>query len=188
MNPSTETLRKVQRNLFFILVAFTTMAFLGMIGAFLPTVLWAVVLTMIFYGLYAWIAMRFRGRRNGLAATLTVIIVFLFVIIPMILLTIALIGQGQGLYASIQSGEIDVNLVIDYLEERVPEVESYLEQFGISTNDLRERVSNLAVTVSQTLGNSALAIGGNVINVFVQFTLMLYLLRANAVRALCAGQ
>lgn len=176
MSPSPTILIKVQRNLFFILVAFTSMAFLGMIGSFLPTVLWAVVLTMIFYGLYKWMAMRFRGRRNGLAATLTVLIVFLFVIIPMIFLTIALIGQGQGLYESIQSGELDLNLVVDYVEDRLPEVASYLEQFGVSTDDIRERLSTLAVTISQTVGNSALAIGGNVINLFVQFSLMLYLL------------
>lgn len=175
-NPITSALFQVQRNLFFILVAFTTMAFLGMIGSFLPTVLWAVVLTMIFYGLYRWVAMRFRGRRNGLAATITVLLIFLFVIIPFIFLAIALIGQGQGLYTSIQSGDIDVNIVVNYVEDRLPEVASYLEQFNVSTDDIRERLSTLAITVSQTIGNSALAIGGNVINLFVQFTLMLYLL------------
>lgn len=175
-NPSHETLVRVQRNLFFILTAFTTMAFLGMIGSFLPTVLWAVVLTMIFYGLYRSIAMRFRGRRNGLAATITVLLIFLFVIIPFIFLTIALIGQGQGLYAAIQSGELDVNIVINYIDNRLPEVAGYLERFDVTVDDIKERLSALVVTVSQTLGNSALSIGGNVINLFVEFTLMLYLL------------
>lgn len=175
-NPDPETLKSVQRHLFFILVGATTMAFLGMVGGFFSTVLWAVVLTIIFYGLYKWIALRFRGRRPGLSATITVLLIFLFVIIPFIFLTIALIGQGQGLYASIQSGELDVNIIINYIEERVPEVAGYLEEFGVSTDDIRTKASEFAVSVSQTVGNSMLAIGGNMINLFVQFTLMLYLL------------
>lgn len=170
------TLKKVQRNLFFLLVAATTMAFLGMIGSFLPTVLWAVVLTMIFYGLYRWIAMKFRGRRPALAATITVLIIFLFVIIPMILLTAALINQGQGIYLDLETGELDVNVVINYIEYQLPGVRDYLGEMGISTGDLKERISTLAVTISQWVANSALSIGGNVINMFVQFTLMLYLL------------
>lgn len=170
------TLKKVQRNLFFLLVAATTMAFLGMIGSFLPTILWAVVLTMIFYGLYQWIAMRFRGRRPALAATITVLIIFLFVIIPMILLIIALINQGQGIYQDLETGELDVNVIINYMEYQLPGLRDYLGELGLTTDDLRERISSLAVTVSQWVANSALSIGGNVINLFVQFTLMLYLL------------
>lgn len=164
------------RNLFFLLVAATTMAFMGMIGTFLPTVLWAVLLTMTFYGFYRWIALRFRGRRPALAASITVLLIFLFVIIPVVLLILALINQGQGVYQAVQSGEIDPNIILNYAEERLPLVNDYLEQFGISTDSLRERISNLAVTLSERIGNSALSFGGNVINIFVQFTLMLYLL------------
>lgn len=173
---SNKSLVQVQRNLFFILVAFTTMAFMGMISSFLPTVLWAVVLTMIFHGLYRWIAIRFRGRRPALSASLTVILIFLFVIIPFIFLTIALVGQGQEIYQASQSGELDVNVVVNYVEDKAPEVAEYLSDYGISTDDIRERLSGLAVTLGQTIGNSALSIGGNVINLFIQFTLMLYLL------------
>ncbi len=175
-NIDANTLKRVQRNLFFILVAGTTMAFMGMIGSFLPTLLWAVVLTMIFYGLYRWIAMRFRGRRPALSATITVLLIFLFVIIPMILLTLALINQGQGVYQALQTGELDINIVINYVEESLPMVSEYLGEFGITTDEIRDKVSSVAVTVSQWIGNSALSIGGNVINMFVQFTLMLYLL------------
>ena len=176
VHPSDKTLRKVQRNLFFILVAFTTLAFLGMISAFMSTVLWAVVLTTIFYGLYRWVAMRFRGRRPGLAATITVLIIFLFVIVPLALLVIALVNQGQGVFTAVQTGELDVNIVIDFVEQRLPRVTGFLENYGVSISDLKERGSELAVTVSQTLANSVLSIGSDVLNLFVQFTLMLYLL------------
>lgn len=152
------------------------MAFTGMISNFLPTILWAVVLTMIFYGLYRWIAMRFRGRRPALAATITVLLIFLFVLIPMILLFLALVNQGQGIYQELETGELDVNILVTYVEEQLPAVSNYLAEFGITTDDLRERISTVAVTVSQWVANSALSIGGNVINMFVQFTLMLYLL------------
>lgn len=175
-NPSPKTLKTVHRNLFFLIVAATTTAFLGMIGGFLSTVLWAVVLTIIFYGPYKWIALRFRGRRNGLAATITTLLILLFVIVPLALLALALVNQGRGVYTAIASGELDVNLVIDYVEKQLPQLTDYLERFGITTDDVRTRGSALAVSASQTVANSMLTITGNLLNVLIRFTLMLYLL------------
>ncbi|MEO0731918.1 MAG: AI-2E family transporter [Bacteroidota bacterium] len=171
-----QILQRVRRNLFFILVAFTTVAFLGMIRPFLVTVLWAVVLTMIFYGLYRWVGQRVGEERTGVAAMITVLLVFLFVIIPFVFLSIALVDQGVGFYESVRTGELDPTVVVNLVEEQVPMVTETLEKYGVSTKDLGERLSSFAVEVSQFIANRAFAVGGNLVNVFVQFTLMLYLL------------
>ena len=166
----------VRANLFFILVGVTTIAFLGMIGQFLITVLWAVVLTMIFYGLFKWVRRRVGEQRRGLAAAITSLLIFFFVIIPFIFLTIALVNQGLDLYQSIEAGEVDPNFVVDYVESQIPGIYDMLGDAGISPNSVRDKISELVGTVSQFVATKVLSFGSNLINVFVQFTLMLYLL------------
>jgi len=166
----------VRRNLFFILVGFTTLAFLGMISPFLTTVLWAVVLTMTFYGLFRWVNRRVGRQRRGIAAGITSLLIFFFVIIPFVLLSIALVNQGLGLYDSIQSGEIDPTMVVDYVEKLMPGIYDRLGDNGISPAGVRESLRNFAGEASKFLATKVLSVGSNVLNVFVQFTLMLYLL------------
>lgn len=166
----------VRANLFFILVGVTTLAFLGMISQFLITGLWAVVLTMIFYGLFKWVRQRVGEKRRGLAAAITSLLIFFFVIIPFILLTIALVNQGLGLYQSIEAGEVDPNFVVDYVESQLPGIYDMLGDAGISPNNVREKITEFIGTVSQFVATKVLSFGSNLINVFVQFTLMLYLL------------
>ena len=168
--------KAVRSNLFFILVGVTTLAFLGMIGQFLITVLWAVVLTMIFYGLFKWVRRRVGEQRRGLAAAITSLLIFFFVIIPFIFLAIALVNQGLGLYQSIETGEIDPNFVVDYVERQLPGIYDMLGEAGISPNSVRDKITEFVGTVSQFLATQVLSFGSNLINVFVQFTLMLYLL------------
>lgn len=176
--PATESpaiLKKVSRNLFFIIVTMTTLAFLGMVGPFLLTVLWAIVLTIIFYGPYGVIRKKIGIRRANLAAGITTLLVFLFVIVPFVLLSLAIVDQGVGLYESVQSGEMDPTIVLHYFEEKVPQAAEILSDYGVAMEDLKVRLSNMAVEVSQFVANKALTFGGSLINIFVQFTLVLYL-------------
>jgi predicted PurR-regulated permease PerM len=168
--------KAVRANLFFILVAITTMAFLGMISQFLITVLWAVVLTMIFYGLFRWVRRRVGDSRRGLAAAITSLLIFFFVIIPFILLAIALVNQGLEVYQSIEAGEVDPNVVVDYVESQMPGIYDMLGDAGISPNSVREKITEFVGTVSKFVATRVLSFGSNLINIFVQFTLMLYLL------------
>jgi len=155
-----------------------------MIGPFLITVLWAVVLTMIFYGLYKWIRLRVAkrrkgevvGERKGLAAAITSVLIFCFVIIPFIFLSIALVNQGLGLYEQIQSGELDPTFIVDDLQRRLPRVYDMLGDAGVSPALVKEKLTTFAGTASQFVAERVLSFGGNLLNVFVQFTLMLYLL------------
>ncbi len=167
---------RVHRNLFFLLVALVTAVFFGMIGPFLLTILWAVVLSIIFYGLYRRIAKWLGPNRGGYAAGITCVLVFLFGVVPLILLSLSLISQASELYAAVESGELDVNVVIDYVETELPRLAGFLEGYGVNVDNVRENVTTAAGQVGQVALSGGLAITGNIINTFVQFTLMLYLL------------
>jgi len=176
LESSRKALQSVRRNLFFILVAVTTLAFLGMIGPFLITVLWAIVLTMTFYGLFRWVRRRVGTERRALAAAITSLLIFFFVIIPFVFLSFALVNQGLGLYDSIQTGEMDPTMVVDYVEKLMPGIYDMLGDNGISPAGVREKLTTFAGEASQFLATQVLSVGTNLVNVFVQFTLMLYLL------------
>lgn len=171
-----KTLQIVRRNLFFILVAITTAAFLGMIGPFLITVLWAIILTMTFYGLYVGIRKRVGMQRKALAAAITSLLIFCFVIIPFIFLSIALVNQGLGLYESILSGQMDPGFLVEYVQRKLPGIYDMLGDQGISPAAAKEKLAEFAGQASQFIANRVLNFGGSLINIFVQFTLMLYLL------------
>lgn len=174
--PPDYPIKRVQRNLFFILVALTTLAFLGVVGPFLLTVLWAIVLATIFYGLYYRIRRLVGINRKGVAAGITSVLIFLFVIIPFLLLSVAIGNQGLAVYAQIQSGEIDVGSLVDFIENQQPGFWDMIGEMGISPGLVREQLTSIGGQVGEAAAGYAFSVGGNLINSFVQFTLMLYLL------------
>ena len=166
---------KVKRNLFFILVALTTFAFFWVIGPFLLTVFWGAVLAVIFFPIYRRIRIRLRGR-DSLAGTITTLLVVLFVIAPFTLLAIALVNQAISLYGDIQSGQINATVVLDFIDDRLPDVANGLSDFGVSINDLRERLNAAVSEAGQFVAGWAIGFGGSILNVIIQFTLVVYLL------------
>ena len=167
---------KIHRNLFFIIVAVVTLVFFYMVGPFLLTTLWAVVLAVIFYKFYRWILRRLGVTRQGLAAGITCVLITLFVIVPVALIGVALVDQVNQLLVAIEDGSVDPNVVTDYVEQELPKVTETLGNYGVDLGNIRAQVSEYSVTAGQFVASRALSFTGNIINVFVQFTLMLYLL------------
>ncbi|MEM8583515.1 MAG: AI-2E family transporter [Bacteroidota bacterium] len=168
-------LNSIRRNLFFIVVALVSLGFFFLIEDYLIAVFWAAVLSIIFYGPYVWTAKKL-GARRSLSAALTSTSIFLIVIIPLGLLGLALVRQGADLVSAIESGDIDLVGFLDYINERIPRLEKWLNDYGITVGNLREQLSEGALTLSQALGNRMLKYGGNTVTFVLQFSLMLYLL------------
>ena len=168
-------IRMVKRNVFFILVALTTFAFFWLIGPFILTVFWGAVMAVIFFPLYRRLRVTFHGR-DSLAASLTTLLVVLFVIVPFALLTVALVNQAISLYADIQSGDINAVVVLDYVDANLPRVAGALSDFGVSTTDLRESLNSAISEASQFMAGWAIGFGGSILNIIIQFTLVIYLL------------
>ncbi len=175
MKASPEARAKIRQGLFLFFVALVTVSFFGLIKDFLLTTFWAAVLSIIFYKTYVWLAIKLKGRRSVAAGIMTVLIL-LFVIVPLGLLTLALINQSIGLYDRVQSGEIDINAIVREVESRLPTVDNYLNKIGYSISDLQDKIQGAVGTISSTAATQALAFSGSVVNLLVQFSLMLYLL------------
>lgn len=165
----------VRHGTFLALVIGVTLTFLGLIQGFLLACFWAAVLAIIFRNTFRRLRIKFKGKDN-LAAVMTTVFILLVVILPLFFITVALVDQSSKLYQNIQSGQINAAELIDYVEEQAPVLDEYLQKFGYSVEKLRESLSDIALNVTQFVGNRAIVATQSVLNFLVQFTLMLYLL------------
>ena len=167
--------RRIKRNLFFIVVAAVTLGFLGLIGPFILTCFWGAVLAVIFYNVYRRIRI-WVGGREGLAGGLTTLIVVLFFLVPLGLLSLALVNQAIGIYQEIESGSFNTEIIFDFVDTNLPRVAAALSEFGVNTADLRNNLNTAVGEIGQYAANWALTFGGSVLNTLIQFTLVIYLL------------
>lgn len=165
----------IRQGTFLLLVVLVTMTFFGLIQSFLLTSFWAALLALVFRNTFRRLRIRLRGRDN-LAASLTTLLILFVVVIPLFFVTVALVNQSAELYVRIQSGEVDANIIIDWIESRVPIADEFLKQFGYSFEQLKTALSEAALSVTQAAAGQAINFTQNAINWMVQFFLMLYLL------------
>lgn len=171
----TTVLARLKRNLFFLIVAAVTMAFFSLIGNFLLTIFWAAVIAIIFFDPYRRLVSLLKGRTN-LAASLMTLLVLLFVIVPLFFLSLAIIKQATEIMEGLKTEEMDLLLLIDYLSTKFPDIFNLLARYDLGIEVLKGKLNDFALTAAQTVGGKALAFSGSLLNFFVQFSLMLYLL------------
>ncbi len=167
--------RFVQHGFFFLLLALTTLAFFGLIRAFLLPLFWAVVLATLFYPLYE----RYRralGGRASVAAALALLTIVFAVLVPLALVGLAVTQEAASFYGRVASGEIDVRQMLSEAQQYVPVVDEYMAQYGIEIENIRDNLSSAAVATSQFLASEALAIGQNAASFTIHLFLMLYVL------------
>ncbi len=165
-------IRTLENTSFLALVVFVTLAFLGLLRAFLEPVFWAVVLAILFNPVYQALHDQLGGRRT-LAAVTTLVAVVLLVILPLIGIGMAVTGEAVTVYDRVASGAIDVTAPIEAFERFAGE---QLGRLQVDLDRVRETLSNTAVTVSQFVASQAIALGQGALNVLVLFVLTLYLL------------
>lgn len=164
------------RHPFFLgLLVAASVAFFALLVGFWQPIFWAAVIGILFRPVQARIAERLRGRAS-LAAVLTVILIFFTVLVPALLLASAVAAEAVGVYTRIQSGEIDVGVVIRWVQGFLPQVGDWTAGIGVDLNDLIDKLSDAAVKGSRFIASLALNAGQNVASFILMFFLMLYLL------------
>lgn len=165
----------IPRFFFLLLIVIVTAAFFGLIKDFVLAIFWAIVLAILFHSTYRFIGIKLKGRKNT-AAGLTLLYILLLVIIPLTFLAITLVNESIQVYQQIQEGEVNIQERINRFQTQIPEVESYLERFGVDTKNLRESIGEAIAGATQNLAGKALGITQNVFGFVVQFFMMLYVL------------
>lgn len=155
---------------------------------FLSVLLWATVLTIVFYPAFRW--WRERLKRPTLAAMVTTLLVIVTIIAPMVAVITAVINELQGV-ASTAQGRVTAIIADPQQDARVRQVLALAEQYlGLDEARVMESLQQGAAAASQFLVQGTLNVVGGALGLivgtfFVMFT-MYYLFKdgERAVRVL----
>ncbi len=167
--------RLVRKSVFLLLAAGVTLWFFDLIQPFLMTIFWAVVLAIVFNPVHSWLDRKLPGR-EAVVATLTTLIITLSVVVPLVLITLAVVDQAVQLVARVNNGDLDPNIVVNYVERQLPVVRELAADYGVNFDQVRSNVTSGIATAGQRIINWSLTAGQNFLGIAVQFFLMLYLL------------
>src|SRR5690606_26135623 len=116
--------------------------------------------------------------KKTLSALISLVLIVLIVIIPLILITGALAQEVATLYKSMERGDLNIGRYMEQIVNVLPEtVKSAVDRLvGGDINQLRERISDFALSSGQFLTKQAVNIGSNTFQFLVSLAIMLYLL------------
>jgi predicted PurR-regulated permease PerM len=169
--------RSFEDNAFMVLLIVVSLAFAWVLWPFSGAVLWATTLAIVFAPIYRRLSALLRQRRN-LAALATILIIVVLVILPLTMITAALVQEVSALYASFQSGELNLDQHFQQLREALPAWAVHLlDRLGLSNlAALQERLSAGLMRASQFLATQAVNIGQVTFDFIVGLFVMVYLL------------
>lgn len=165
----------IQRTVFVALLVFVTIAFIWLIRGFIQPIFWATALAIVFYPAHRLVEAKIPGRPS-LSAGISTLAVLLIVVLPLTGIGIAVTGEAAALYSRLSSGEFNLTGWFTGMEQSLPRLEAWLQSLGIAPDQITERLSSIAGSVSGYLANWALGLGQNTLRTAVYFFLMLYLL------------
>lgn len=162
---------------FLLLLAIVTIAFIWLLIPFYGAIFWGIVLAIIFAPLQRKLLAKTKGKKT-LSALISLVLIVLIVIIPLILITGALAQEVATLYKSMERGDLNIGRYMEQIVNVLPEtVKSAVDRLvGGDINQLRERISDFALSSGQFLTKQAVNIGSNTFQFLVSLAIMLYLL------------
>ena len=167
--------KNIQSGFFLVLLALTTLAFVGLTWAFFEPIVWAAVFAIVFYPMYGHLVAKMKGR-EGLAAITACLLIVLVIILPIVLVGLAVANEASQLYARAAPNGFDVARVTGFYERLLPVFSNTLERFGVTASDIQGSLTSAAASASQVIGTRAVAYTQNLLTVSLMFVIMLYLL------------
>ncbi|MBV1918588.1 MAG: AI-2E family transporter [Sphingomonadaceae bacterium] len=161
---------------FLALILVITVAFAWLAVPFFGSILWGVIVAIVFRPVYLWLQTRLGGRSN-LAAALCLLLILALVILPAFLLGISLIQEAADLYGRLQSGDINLAEMFDTVRNSLPDWADDLMVSAGWTDLAAARAifgSSLA-TLLENIAGRALWFGQGALQLLASLGVMLYL-------------
>ncbi len=164
-----------RRPLVYVLLALATLALAAILVPFYGTLLWAVIVALLFTPLYRLLLPRL-GRRRSAAAGVTVLAVLLIGVLPFVFISAALLGEAAYVAARFQQPGNDPTTYLRTIYEALPDwIAALLARLDIADfGALQRRIGELLNQGSQFFATHALRIGQNTFEFFVSVLVMLY--------------
>jgi predicted PurR-regulated permease PerM len=176
-SPGAANVPSLEDRAFLLLIVAVSLAFAWILWPFSGAVLWGTVIAILFVPLYRRLSSSMRQRRN-LAALATVAIIVVMVILPLALITASLLQEAAGVYARIQSKDLNPGRYFQQVFDALPAwAANLLDRFGLTNlREVQERLSAGLLKASQFLAAQAISLGQNTFDFIVSLFVMVYLL------------
>jgi predicted PurR-regulated permease PerM len=159
-----------------VLLVAVSAAFVWILLPFYGTVLWGVIIALLFVPLNRWLLPRMKQRRN-LAALTTMLAALVVVVLPAVLVGTSLAREAAELYSRIESGELKPAQTLRGIFNALPEwLTDLLARVGLGDFDLIVRKLTEALTQgSQLIASQTVNFGQDVLGIVVSLFVALYL-------------
>ncbi|MCB4860375.1 AI-2E family transporter [Sphingobium sp. PNB] len=169
-------MRRIEDTSFAVLILAVSLAFAWIVQPLFGAILWGVIASIFFAPLNDRL-LRGMPTRNNLAALLTLLVIMAMVILPAILLSAFLLQEVAGVYARMQSGEVDPGTYFLRFQAHLPQwLKSLLTGLGLTDFEaVRTKLTAGIAASFQTLTARAFSIGQSAFGFVVALGVMLYL-------------
>ena len=159
-----------------VLLAAVSLAFAAMLWPFQGALLWGLVIALMFAPLFRRLLV-VTGQRRSLAALLTLAVVLVVVILPLALLSSALVNEAGLAYDRLQSGEWNpARYLRGVFDALPPEAIALLGRAGLGNFGLLQaKVGAGALQAAQLMATQVLDIGQNTFKFVASLFVTLYL-------------
>lgn len=177
MNPEPVESDPFEDKVFLFLVLGVSLAFVWILRPYAGAILWGTVLAIVFAPLNRHLRVQLRQRRS-VAAIVTLTVIVVLVLLPVALIVQSLIEEGTGVYARLQSGELDVNAWFRQVYAALPDwAVRLMERLRLTNLEaVQSRLTGALTSAAQVLGARALTLGQSTFELVVALFVMLYLL------------
>ena len=152
----------------------------GMALVLLPfwkAIFWAVVLGILFWAPRQALV-RWLGGRKSLVSLLIVLLIFVFVLIPALLIAALIVDGAVTVVAQVHSGELQPGQIFEALSARFPKVMELLAHVGFDTTTMKATLGQWFASVAQFAVTKIAYVGQGASLLVVQAFLTLYVLFA----------
>lgn len=162
---------------FLLFLAAVSVLFVWVAWPFVGPVMWAGLAAIMFQPLYKWVLRKVRGKRN-LAATLTLAIIFVAVLLPALFIGSLVVGEAIRLVNGLRADPIDIVALYESTFALLP---SWAQQFAADNgwrdmDAIQERIQVLLTESAGILAQQALSIGSGALSFLLSFSIGLYVL------------
>ena len=169
-------MRRLEDGGFLVLLLLITLAFAWLIMPFFGSIIWGVIVAIIFRPVYLKLEKKLGGRSN-LAAALSILLIVALVVLPAVVLGLSLVQEAASLYTQLQSGQIDLAQMFDNVRTSLP---AWADEMFVSAGwtDLeaaRRMIGGSLTTVLENIAGQALGLGQGALSLLAGLGVMLYL-------------
>lgn len=160
-----------------LLLAAVSILLVWVAWPFASPLLWAALAAIMFQPLYKWSLKKLRGRRN-LAASLTLIIIFVAVLLPAMWIGSLVVSEAVSVVNSLQENPIDIAAVVQSTFAMLPEpVQQFATDNGFTDSTvMQERLQSILGESAGLIASQAVSIGSGALSFVLSFSIGLYVL------------